>query len=205
MELKVGDTVRVKKLGYAMEGFSVGDICEITDIDDVDYQVSKGSTTGYTDIKEESGETLEFISRGSDKLKVGDKIVILKGAGKYPLNGFEPDVVYTVNDTDFENHKMFPNGCVEIMTRYGLFGYTNSSNLKNVSDKSNINNYATKGYIVMIEAKRGTSVVSCKLYVKGNLVRTTEAKCNPDDKFSIKTGAKLALDRMFPEKPHDKK
>lgn len=41
---------------------------------------------------------------------------------------------------------------------------------------------------------------TARLYNGKNLLRTTEAKCNPEDTFDFETGARLVFSRLFPTK-----
>lgn len=46
------------------------------------------------------------------------------------------------------------------------------------------------------------TTTTAKLFDGKDVVKTATAKCNPDDKFDFKTGAKIAFDRLVePEKP----
>lgn len=54
-------------------------------------------------------------------------------------------------------------------------------------------------YKVTIECVDGKTTTA-KLIVNGIEVKYAKSRCNPEDKFSIATGAKLALDRLFQKK-----
>lgn len=51
-----------------------------------------------------------------------------------------------------------------------------------------------------IEIHNDGKATECMLFYNDNLVRKTVAKCSPEDKFNLSTGAKIALERMFPSK-----
>ena len=51
-----------------------------------------------------------------------------------------------------------------------------------------------------IEIHNDGKTTECMLFYNDNLVRKTVAKCSPEDKFNLSTGAKIALERMFPSK-----
>lgn len=51
-----------------------------------------------------------------------------------------------------------------------------------------------------IEIHNDGKTTQCSLYYNDNLVRRTYAKLDPEDKFNLATGAKIALERMFPSK-----
>lgn len=51
-----------------------------------------------------------------------------------------------------------------------------------------------------IEIHNDGETTECMLFYNDNLVRKTVAKCSPEDKFNLSTGAKITLERMFPSK-----
>lgn len=51
-----------------------------------------------------------------------------------------------------------------------------------------------------IEIHNDGKTTECMLFYNDNLVRKTVAKCSPEDKFNLSTGAKISLERMFPSK-----
>lgn len=56
-----------------------------------------------------------------------------------------------------------------------------------------------------IEIHNDGKTTQCSLYYNDNLVRRTYAKLDPEDKFNLATGAKIALERMFPSKKKGEK
>ena len=57
---------------------------------------------------------------------------------------------------------------------------------------------ATK-YKVFIECEDGKTTTA-KLLVNGSEIKQAKSLCNPDDKFKVAIGAKIALDRLFQKK-----
>lgn len=51
-----------------------------------------------------------------------------------------------------------------------------------------------------IEIHNDGKTTECMLFYNDNLVKRTTAECCPEDKFNLSTGAKIALERMFPSK-----
>lgn len=51
-----------------------------------------------------------------------------------------------------------------------------------------------------IEIHNDGETTECMLFYNDNLVKRTTTKCSPEDKFNLSTGAKIALERMFPSK-----
>lgn len=56
-----------------------------------------------------------------------------------------------------------------------------------------------------IEIHNDGKTTQCSLYYNDNLVRRTYAKLDSEDKFNLATGAKIALERMFPSKKKGEK
>lgn len=55
-----------------------------------------------------------------------------------------------------------------------------------------------------IEIHNDGKTTECMLFYNDNLVKRTTAECCPEDKFNLSTGAKIALERMFPSKKTNK-
>lgn len=66
-----------------------------------------------------------------------------------------------------------------------------------VSKRANASSYH-------IEIHNDGKTTECMLFYNDNLVKRTTAECCPEDKFNLSTGAKIALERMFPSKKTNK-
>ena len=123
------------------------------------------------------------------KYKVGDKVRIVsewgEGCHQSPygeMNKWLGKVMTIINvDCDMECYKMREDESEQ--DGYGWYWYENS-----------IEGLACENKIVI--TTDGTETLA-RLYDGNKVIKTTTAKCSPDDKFDFETGATIAFDRLF--------
>lgn len=117
------------------------------------------------------------------KFKVGDKVRAKKDAPyKITTNGWEGIVkkVYQSNHDDDDLCVKGQEGDFNVRSDY--FDLVQHDNTHKV--------------VITSDGKTTTAV----LYNGKERVKTAKAECSPEDTFSLETGAKLALDRLFEKK-----
>lgn len=103
------------------------------------------------------------------------------------------DSVLNVNKLHEQLRKELSNGGIKPKTQVQTQHKIPSKMPKNLAE-----NYH-------IEIHNDGKTTQCSLYYNDNLVRRTYAKLDPEDKFNLATGAKIALERMFPSKKKGEK
>lgn len=201
-KFKVGDKVRIldgSRISDYYGGWTdemakhVGEVHEVENIEDGVFGKVKIYLCGlgefeYGYIWDERG--LELVTES--KFKVGDKVRAKKDTPySITTNGWVGTVTSTVGD--------------DMMTVWGepLIGKPKKSKDGfyvecKYFDLVTRSNLAQK--VVITTCGKTTTAV---LYNGKERVKTAKAECSPEDTFSLETGAKLALDRLF-EKKADK-
>jgi len=111
------------------------------------------------------------------KFKVGDQVVAQKNAPyRIATNGWKGIVV-----------KLYGGGEIRVEGKNGYFG-VNEKYFDLAED--------TRKVVITVKGKETIAT----LYENNATVRKGIAKCSPDDKFDFEIGAKLAFERLFPER-----
>lgn len=124
--------------------------------------------------------------------KIGDRVVIERCniEGCLPCAGKKGVITAVWNDisTGFD-YRVLPdgfNGCKGVWCA-----------VKCIVDSNDDSNKCSNNKIVI--TTDGTTT-NATLYCGKNKVRAATAKCSPDDEFDFSVGAKLAMERLYPEK-----
>lgn len=124
------------------------------------------------------------------KFKVGDKVIAKNGA-PYGIttNGWKGTVVGTRQNPN--GHFIIPGDDIEVKDNNTSLIYSVLSKYFDLVPECNQK--------IVITTNGKTTLA--RLYDGDKAVKTAEAKCNPSDEFNFETGAKLAFERLFEEKP----
>lgn len=123
------------------------------------------------------------------KFKVGDKVIAKKNAPYVvTTNGWKGVVIAT---REKPNGYIFNDGLdIRVRNREGAANYYVNSRYFDLK-------CANQKIVITLDGK----TTLARLYDGDKVVKTAEAKCNPSDEFNFETGAKLAFERLFEEKP----
>lgn len=124
-----------------------------------------------------------------DKFKVGDKVRIKNGLfSGYDYNGLL--FTYKMDKCKGKIYKIERISSERLYTLEGILGWTfNNAMLEPV-------------YNSEIHITTDGKTTHAMLKENGEVTKRAVAKCSPEDNFDFKTGAELAFNRLFEEKPN---
>lgn len=127
------------------------------------------------------------------KFKVGDRVKVVKSEYIEPhilgkagtIKGFKNrNVVAVMFDDDVNGHDL------EGACKFGHGWFCRVENLERITNNKD-------KIVITSDGKK----VTAKLYNDKELVKSSEAKCYPDDEFNFEFGVTLAMDRLFGHEP----
>lgn len=127
------------------------------------------------------------------KFKVGDRVKVVKGdcfgsrvLGKVGTvkKCMGENCIAVVFDENVNGHDL------EGICKFGYGWFCNPKNLECITNSKN-------KIVVTSDGKK----VTAKLYNDKELIKSSEAKCCPDDEFNFEFGVTLAMDRLFGHEP----